>query len=79
MSVENLDHIAVAFNKALAKLPRNLTEKQAKRALRKYIARTDPAYADLSVSARRTKASHDRVQESRALQILVFAEEEPRV
>lgn len=74
MSQESLDHLAAAFNEALQKLPSDITEKQAKRALRKYIARTDPAYAGLSVSARRTAASRDRAQLFKKPQFLIFVE-----
>lgn len=53
MTAENFDHITAALYRGLQKLPGNIPEKQAKRALKKYIARTDPRYVELSVTRRR--------------------------
>lgn len=47
------DHYIHAFETARDRLPSNISLKQAKSAIRKYIARTDPRLKGLSVSERR--------------------------
>lgn len=47
------DHYISAFETAKNRLPDNISLKQAKTAIRKYIARTDPRLKAMSVSERR--------------------------
>jgi hypothetical protein len=61
MSIETPyeDHYIQAFETAKNKLPDTISLKQAKSAIRKFIARTDPRLKGMSVSERRRNAARE--------------------
>lgn len=64
------DHYISAFETAKNKLPDNISLKQAKSAIRKFIARTDPRLKGMSVSERRRYKA--RENDTRTPQIVFF-------
>ena len=66
------DHYIHAFETARDRLPSNISLKQAKSAIRKYIARTDPRLKGLSVSERRRQTA--RHNAASTPHIVIFVE-----
>ncbi len=70
------DHYIGAFEIARNKLPDTISLKQAKSAIRKFIARTDPRFQELSVSERRRQASRQNSRGTPDIVIFIARKDE---